>query len=58
MEHYGKSSLRPLKILQSERFGGHFVTVNSFFLSIYPASPSREDYVQLRASKKSMIEES
>ena len=29
-----------------------------FFLSIYPASPSREDYVQLRASKKSMIEES
>ena len=30
----------------------------SFFLSIYPASPSREDYVQLCASKKSMIEES
>ena len=29
-----------------------------FFLSIYPASLFRDDYVQLRASKKSMIEES
>ena len=29
-----------------------------FFLSIYPTSPSREDYVQLCVSKKSMIEES
>ena len=28
------------------------------FLSIYPISPFNEDYVQLRASKKSMIEES
>ena len=30
----------------------------SFFFSMYPASTSREDYVQLRASKKNMIEES
>ena len=30
----------------------------SFFLSIYTAAPSREDYVQVRASKKRLIEES
>ena len=29
-----------------------------FFLSVYTAAPSREDYVQVHASKKSLIEES
>ena len=28
------------------------------FLSIYTAAPSREDYVQVHASKKRLIEES